>query len=72
MLQEANEINEIIANIPKKYVATILEYAKTVKERAEKGEISDTEYLEKIPGMVDSIVKEAKEDRGKYSDKLDW
>ena len=41
-----NELKHIMAEIPKKYRATILEYAKSIKMRAEKGKLSDTEYLE--------------------------
>lgn len=72
MLQIEKEINNIILNIPPKFRKTILQYAKTIKLRSDKGELSDTEYLEKIPGMTDSIVRESKIDRDKYSDKLDW
>lgn len=72
MLQVINELNSIIKNIPPKFRTTILQYAKSVKSRADKGEISDTEYLEQIPGMTESIVKESKNDRSKYSEKLDW
>ncbi len=72
MLQVENELNNIITNIPPKFRATILQYAKSIKLRAEKGELSDTEYLEKIPGMTKSIIEESKIDRSKYSDKLDW
>ena len=62
MLQVINELNSIIKNIPAKYRTTILQYAKSIKSRADKGELSDTEYLEKTPGMTDSIVKESKID----------
>ncbi len=72
MLQVENELNNIITNIPPKFRATILQYAKSIKLHAEKGELSDTEYLEKIPGMTKSIIEESKIDRSKYSDKLDW
>ena len=72
MLQIENELKNIIINIPPKFRSTILQYAKTIKLRAEKGELSDTEYLEKIPGMSKSIVKESKIDRNKYTENLDW
>ena len=72
MLQIENELNLIMEQIPEKYKTMILEYAKSIKLRAEKGELSDTEYLESIPGMTESIIREAKVDRGKYSDKLNW
>ena len=72
MLQIESELKNIIANIPPKFRATILQYARTIKLRAEKGELSDTEYLEKIPGLSESIVKESKIDRSNYTEKLDW
>lgn len=72
MLQVENELNSIITNLPSKFRATILEYAKSIKSRADKGELSDTEYLEKIPDMSESIVRESKIDKSKYSEKLDW
>ena len=72
MLQEEQELKDIISNIPPKFRNTILQYAKSIKLRADKGELSDTDYLEKIPGMTESIVRESKIDRSKYSDKLDW
>lgn len=72
MLEAQNEINEIITKIPQKFVNTILEYAKAIKYKIDKGELSDTEYLEKIPGMTESIIKESAIDRSQYSDKLDW
>jgi hypothetical protein len=31
-----------------------------------------TEYLSKIPGMVDSILEEAGRPLSEYSDELDW
>ena len=72
MLQVEKEINNIILNIPPKFRNTILQYAKSIKLRSDKGELSDTEYLDQIPGMTDSIVRESHIDRDKYSDKLDW
>ncbi len=72
MLQPVKEINKIIANIPPKFVNSILEYAISIKKRVDNGELSDTEYLNKIPGMSDSIIKESSKDKGEYSDKLDW
>lgn len=45
-------------------------YSKRIK--ASKGELNDTEYLNSIPCMADSIVKEAATDRSEYSEQLDW
>jgi hypothetical protein len=72
MLQQQNDLNNLISQIPQKYIESIIEYAKLMKLKAEKGEPSDTEYLEKIPGMVDSIIKESSKDLKKYKDKLKW
>lgn len=72
MLSSQNELNSILEKIPNKYWATIIEFAKVISLKASKGELSDTEYLERIPGMVDSIVKESKKDRSEYSEHIDW
>jgi hypothetical protein len=72
MLQINRELNNLIVDIPPKFRTTILQYAKSIKLRAEKGELSDSEYLEKIPGMTESIIKESKADRSEYSETLDW
>jgi len=53
----------LLIKILSKYLPNILEYAKAIKLKAEKGELSDTEYLDNILGMTDSIVNEA----AKYS-----
>jgi len=72
MLSIQNQIDEIIGKIPLKYQSSILEYAKLMKEKADKGEQSVTDYLNSIPGIADSIIKEAKIDLGNYSEELDW
>ena len=72
MLSAQNELNSILEKIPDKYWATILEYAKVISVKASKGELNDTEYLNSIPGMAASIVKEANTDINEYKDKLDW
>ena len=72
MLALQNELNSILENIPNKYWSTIIEYAKLISLKAKNGELSDTEYLNNIPGMADSIVKEAATDHSEYSERLDW
>lgn len=72
MLSLQNQIDEIISKIPLKYQSSVLDYAKLMKEKADKGEPSDTEYLNSIPGLADSIIKEARIDLGEYSEELDW
>jgi len=72
MISVQNQIDEIINKIPPHYQSSILEYARYMKERAAKGEPSDTEYLNSIPGMADSIIKESKIDPGEYSEEPDW
>lgn len=49
MLDSQNELNNIIREIPAKFLPTVLEYAKMIDEKAKKGELSDTEYLNSIP-----------------------
>ena len=54
-----SDITGLLINIPPKFLPGIFEYVKMINEKAMKGEISDTEYINKIPGLADSIVKEA-------------
>lgn len=72
MLNTQNELNNILGEIPDKYLASILEYAKMINEKAKKGEKTETEYINSIPGLADSIIKEAQRDLDEYSDELDW
>lgn len=72
MLEVESELNNIITKIPPKFRTTILLYAKSIKLLSDKGELSETEYLEKISGMSDSIVRESNIDQNQYSEKLDW
>ena len=72
MISVQNQIDEIINKVPPQYQVSILEYARLMKERADKGEPSDSDYLNSIPGMADSIIKEAKTDLRDYSEELDW
>ena len=72
MLQIESEINNIILDIPPQCRPTILQYVKSIKSCAEKGELSDSEYLDKIPGIAESIINEANSDRSQYSENLDW
>lgn len=51
---------KIIDDIPSYYLQDLLDYAIFLKAKAKKEH--DTEYLENIPGMVDSIVAASKED----------
>jgi len=72
MLSLQSQIEEIISKIPPEYQSSILEYVKLIKEKADKGEPSDTDYLNSFPGLADSIIRESKIDLGKYSEELDW
>ncbi len=58
--------------LPNSFLYPLLEYAKYMKELAEKGEKTDMEYLTGIPGMVDLIKESAKADLNDCTDKIEW
>ncbi|MBM2817180.1 MAG: hypothetical protein HW421_3942 [Ignavibacteria bacterium] len=61
---------KIMDDIPYYYFQDLLDYAIFLKAKSEKE--NDTEYLESIPGMVDSIINASKEELGNCSKNLDW
>ena len=61
---------KIIDDIPYYYQQDLLDYAIFLKVKSQKE--NDTEYLESIPGMADSIIKASKEDLNNCSKNLDW
>jgi DNA-binding ferritin-like protein (Dps family) len=72
MTRTQKEMVNLLNNIPENFQYIILEYAKYIKKQAEKGELSDMEYLSSIPGMVELIKKSAETDITDCSDKIDW
>lgn len=56
--------------LPHYYLIDLLEYAKFLKQKAEKE--TDTEYLKSIPGMVDSILSASKEDLSDCEQMIEW
>ncbi|TAL68106.1 MAG: hypothetical protein EPN82_11970 [Bacteroidetes bacterium] len=65
-----SDLVKIANDIPYYYLQDLLDYANFLKEKSKKD--SDTEYLESIPGMVDSIVKASKEDLKDCSKTPGW
>jgi hypothetical protein len=65
-----NDIIKIVKDMPYYHQLDLLDYANYLKEKSKR--ISDTEYLESIPGMVDSIVAASKENIADCSKELDW
>jgi hypothetical protein len=61
---------QIINEMPSYYLQELLDYATFLKAKSKKE--NDTEYLENIPGMVDSIINSSKEDLSNCSKSLDW
>jgi hypothetical protein len=49
-----NDIIKIVNEMPYYHQLDLLDYANYLKEKSKRE--TDTEYLESIPGMVDSIV----------------
>lgn len=65
-----SKISEELKTLHPFYLKEVYDFVAFLKERQKKD--SDTEYLNSIPGMVDSIKREAERPLSDYSDKLDW
>jgi len=65
-----NDIVKIVKEIPYYHQIDLLEYANYLKEKSKNS--NDTDYLESIPGMVDSIVAASKENIKDCSKELEW
>ena len=63
---------DLTQDIPLKYLKEIIDYAEFIKQKAKNEKMSDTEYLNSIPGMTDSIIKASKTDLKECSKKLEW
>ena len=61
---------DLTNSLPYYYLNDLLDYAKFLKQKSEKE--TDTEFLESIPGMVDSIIEASKEDLSNCSQKIEW
>lgn len=66
----ALKISEELKTLHPLYMKEVYDFITFLKEKQKKQD--DTEYLSQIPGMVDSIIKEANRPLSEYSDKLDW
>jgi hypothetical protein len=66
----ALKISEELKTLHPLYIKEVYDFITFLKEKQKKE--SDTEYLSNIPGMVDSILKEASRPLSEYSDHLDW
>ena len=66
----ALKINEELKTLHPLYIKEVYDFVTFLKEKQKKGD--DTEYLSSIPGMVESIIKEANRPISEYSDTLDW
>jgi len=66
----ARSINEELKTLHPLYIKEVYDFVTFLKEKQKRGD--DTEYLSRIPGMVESILKEANRPLSEYSDKLDW
>lgn len=63
------EINKELKTLNPFYLKEVYDFVSFLKEKQKHG--SDDEYLNSIPGMVESIHKEAERPLSEYSDKLD-
>ncbi|HHE39419.1 MAG TPA: hypothetical protein ENL20_12750 [Candidatus Cloacimonetes bacterium] len=63
---------DLTQDIPLKYLKEIIDYAEFIKQKVKNEKMSDTEYLNSIPGMTDSIIKASKTDLKECSKKLEW
>ncbi len=65
-----SDLVKITDEIPYYYLQDLLDYANFLKEKSKKE--NDSEYLESIPGMVDSIVNASKEELKDCSKTPGW
>lgn len=72
MLTLQNEINEVMKDIPSKYLINILEYVRAMREMVIRGEQTDQEYIESIPGYKEMILRESSRDLKEYTKDIDW
>ena len=66
----AREISKELKTMHPLYIKEVYDFVTFLKEKQKRE--SDTEYLTKIPGMTNSIIREANRPLEEYSDKLDW
>jgi len=52
------------------YQKEVFDYIQYLKEKQKKGD--DTEYLNSIPGMTESILEEDARPLSEYSNEIDW
>lgn len=64
------KINMELKTLHPLYIKEVYDFITFLKEKQFRGD--DTEYLSNIPGMVDSILEEAKKPLSEYSDHLEW
>lgn len=64
------QISEELKTLQPFYLKEVFDFVSFLKDRQKRGD--DTEYLNSIPGMVESIIEEAEKPLSEYSDKLDW
>ena len=64
------KINEELRTLDPLYIKEVYDFVTFLKAKQERQD--DTEYLSKIPRMVDSILEEAGRPLSEYSDELDW
>ena len=66
----ALKISEELKTLHPFYLKEVFDFVTFLKERQKRE--SDTEYLNSIPGMAESIKSEAERPLSEYSDQLDW
>jgi hypothetical protein len=70
MIGLKTDIIKIMNDMPYYYLQDLLDYAAFLKEKSKKDK--DTEYLENIPGMAESILAASNEKIKDCSKTLDW
>jgi len=66
----AVRISEELKALHPFYLKEVYDFISFLKERQKRE--SDTDYLNSIPGMAESIIKESETPLSEYSDQLDW
>jgi len=63
---------KIAESLPKQYLKELVDFAQFLREKSGQSFKDDTEYLNSIPGMTESIAESRKTEIQDCSEKLDW
>ena len=63
---------ELTKDLSVNYLKELIDFAEFIKQRAKKEKLNDTDYLNSILGMTESIIEASKTDLKECSKELEW